>query len=183
MTTKTELRRLAKSKRKIFDTKQSSEKIIRLISSWNKYQDAGNILIYYPINNEISLLDLPGDKNFYLPRLINDEICVCPVNGADLRIGKFDIPEPDSEPVPDLKILDIAFIPALAADRWGYRIGYGCGYYDRFLPHLDKITIKIIPIYDELLFENIPFQAHDEKADFVVTENELFSTSVRIAQE
>lgn len=177
---KEELRQLAKVKRGSLDVSKFSSAITQLISEWDKYLSARNIMMYYPIKNEIELLSLRGEKNIFLPKLIEDEIAVCPYYGPDsLLPGKFGIPEPVTEAIGDLSMLDIVFVPALAADRWGYRLGYGCGYYDRFLEHVNAVTV--IPIYSELLFDDIPTEAHDKKVDYIVTEKELFSTSIRLA--
>ena len=181
MATKEELRQLAKSKRKFADVTLSSKKIVSQILNWDKYKAAKNVMIYYPIKQEISLLGLPDDKNFFLPKVIDNEIEVCPFLKDSISAGKYGIPEPNNTPVDDLDMLDIVFIPALAADRWGYRIGYGCGYYDRFLPRLNKKTTKIIPVYSELLLDDIPIEYHDVNADFIVTEKEILSTSIRLA--
>ena len=182
MATKDDLRQLAKHKQSKLDPYKSSISIINRIKKWDKYKSAENVMIYYPIKNEINLLGLYGDKKFFLPRIINNKIEVCSYLGeASISPGKFGILEPVTDPIEDLCILDIIFVPALAADRWGYRLGYGCGYYDRFLEHIGTQTTKIIPLYSELLYEDIPFEAHDKKADFIVTEDELFSTSIRIA--
>ena len=182
MATKDDLRQLAKHKQSKLDPYKSSISIINRIKKWDKYKSAENVMIYYPIKNEINLLGLYGDKNLFLPRLRNNEIEVCPYPGEDSILpGKFGIPEPLTGAIEDLCILDIIFVPALAADRWGYRLGYGCGYYDRFLEHVGAKTARVIPLYSELLFDDIPFEAHDQKADFIVTEDELFSTSIKIA--
>lgn len=183
MTTKDDLRQMAKVKRSKFDSSLASDDIVKNILRWDEFLSAKNVMIYYPIKNEINLLGLLGEKNFFFPKLIDGEISVCPYDGKNsFSIGKFGIPEPLSDNISDLSVLDIVFVPAIAADRWGYRIGYGCGYYDRFLERLGDKTIKIIPIYHELLFDNIPFEFHDQKADFVVTENGVFSTSMKIAR-
>ena len=179
MTTKAELRQQAKILRKNLQQDICSEKIVSRILNWEKFNTAENIMLYYPVNNEISLLSLPDDKTYFLPKVVENDIQVCPFVKNRLVNGKFGIPEPVGETVENLNILDIIFIPALAADVRGYRIGYGGGYYDRFLQRLNNRTIKVIPLYSKLLLENIPTEPHDIKADFIVTENEIFSTSVK----
>lgn len=179
MTTKAELRQQAKILRKNLQQDICSEKIVSHILNWEKFNTAKNIMLYYPVNNEINLLSLPDDKTYFLPKVVENNIQVCPFVKNRLVNGKFGIPEPAGETVENLNILDIIFIPALAADVRGYRIGYGGGYYDRFLQRLNNRTIKVIPLYSKLLLENIPTEPHDIKADFIVTENEIFSTSVK----
>ncbi len=181
MATKEELRQQAKILRKKLNPERSSENIIKQIINWGKFKSVCNIMIYYPINNEISLLALPDDKTYFLPKVVENDIQVCPFAKNELVKGKFGIPEPESEPIDDLDVLDMVFVPALAADRWGYRIGYGGGYYDRFLVRLNKKTLKVIPMYSELMLGDIPIEPHDIKVDFIVTEREILSTTLKLA--
>lgn len=70
--------------------------------------------------------------------------------------------------------VDVAVVPALAADRRGHRVGYGGGYYDRFLATLGCQTVCVV--YSGCLVEHIPDEAHDVTTDFVVTELSTIAT-------
>ena len=76
-------------------------------------------------------------------------------------------PQPDApEVVPDL-----LFVPLLAIDRQGYRLGYGGGFYDRTIAKLRKIK-RIIAIgvaYDEQVVDAVPHAAYDEPVDYILT--------------
>ena len=65
--------------------------------------------------------------------------------------------------------IDLVVVPGLAFDRRGHRIGWGGGYYDRFLAHVQ--TIKIGLCYDELVLDCIPSEPHDVPMDRVVARN------------
>lgn len=71
----------------------------------------------------------------------------------------------------------ILCIPCLAFNRKGYRLGYGGGYYDRTIQDLQKkgevITVGIA--YSSQEVEDLPLEEHDEKLDFIVTENEVIT--------
>lgn len=172
------LRKKAKETRKTLDCIRASEKICSQINNWEHFYSANNIMIYHPINNEINLLKLVknNDKNFFLPVIKNNEIKVVYFDNKSLLInGLYDIKEPIGDELTDYSILDIIFVPALAANIDGYRIGYGKGYYDRFLNHISPVTKKVIPIYNELIFENIYPETHDQKVDYLITPDRIIS--------
>ena len=151
------------------------------------------ILLYCPVNNEVStdlLLQnaLASQKTLLLPRCANGqenrlELAICS-NLAELKPGKFNIAEPDPllcqaveawEITPDLIVL-----PALAFDAKGNRLGYGAGYYDRFLagPLFAKSVAtpqKKSPYLLGLAFAwqvlpALPAEALDKKMDAICTE-------------
>ena len=67
------------------------------------------------------------------------------------------------------EILDVIIVPALAADKNNNRLGYGKGFYDRFISKYSKIhTITAIP--KELLFDKLPVNNFDMKIDTVITD-------------
>ena len=77
-----------------------------------------------------------------------------------LAINKWGIPEPEDEPPVELKALDAVVIPLIISDKSGHRIGYGKGYYDRFLSNVDvehKIGVTLSPPLDCIPFS----EAHD----------------------
>ena len=88
-----------------------------------------------------------------------------------LSINKFGIPEPISNKI---KFPDILLVPLLAFDKNFNRIGYGGGFYDRYINKLKKIK-KIITIgvaYSFQKIKKIPVEKYDIKLDFVVTEKD-----------
>jgi 5-formyltetrahydrofolate cyclo-ligase len=93
--------------------------------------------------------------------------------GDPLVVGRFNIPEPDSkmrERRPDLVL-----VPLIAFDRRGYRLGYGGGYYDRYLAeHRPKRTLRAIGIaFAGQEVEELPREETDEPLDAVVTEERV----------
>lgn len=167
MTNKTELRIIAKSIRKGLDIKNISQKLCEKISDLKEYKKAKNIMIFYPLENEIDLIPLiNSEKNFYLPRINDDDLEICPYKlGDKLNLSKFKTKEPLTNGISP-KILDIIILPALIVDKNNYRLGYGKGYYDRLLEKTNAITI--IPIAKELITDTLPIDHHDKKADIVL---------------
>lgn len=154
-----------------------SEKIVENILQWDKYITAKNIMIFYPLDLEISLLHLLNDssKNFYFPVTDKENIRVVLYDkNLGFKKGLFNINEPLGDYEQDLSLLDIVFVPALAVDLYGIRLGYGKGYYDRFFQNISVKAIRAIPVYSEFCYNALPSYVHDEKCDYVITEKSIF---------
>jgi len=86
-----------------------------------------------------------------------------------LKKNKWGIPEPKSGQIISAEQLDLVLIPLLVFDQSGHRIGYGKGYYDRFLQvcksNVIKVGLSIMPPID--LIEGI--EAHDIPLDYCIT--------------
>ena len=167
MKNKTELRDYARKLRKALPLQQKSEQLAKQIINSELFINSENVLIYYPTAYEINLLSLISDnKNFYLPRVNGQELEVCPYKTGDKLIkSKFGISEPISESI-NPAILDLAIVPALMADKNGYRLGYGGGYYDRFLSRVN--VLSICAVAQELFVDNLP------KDDFDIPVKKIF---------
>ncbi len=88
--------------------------------------------------------------------------------------GAFGILEPQPEIYPDVVLapeIDLTFVPGLAFDRAGHRLGYGKGYYDRLLAQSPK-CVKIGLGFSFQIVERLPSESHDIRLDGVVTEKE-----------
>lgn len=167
---KAALRIWAKDLRKDLPIKAVSVKLANLLKSEDLYINAKNVMLFYPKKYEINLLSLlEGSKNFYLPRVEGEDIVVCPYQKGDiLQTSSFKVYEPCSKAV-SADILDLVIVPALAADKNGCRLGYGKGFYDRFLsqnPGKYK-TITLLP--KELVIEKLPTEKCDIKIDKIIT--------------
>lgn len=105
---------------------------------------------------------LPG--HVMQPRRITSE--------ADLTEQSFGIPEPGAHcrPVAPEEI-DLCIVPALACDASGARLGYGGGFYDRFLPQ--TAAYRMVLCAQKRLLPQIPAQPHDVRCDCIVTEQEV----------
>lgn len=176
MKTKNELRKKAKEIRNSLDMASISAKIAEKILNLNEYKKARHIMLFYPLKNEINLLKLLEDESkiFYLPKVAGENLLACPYQkGDELSCSKFNTQEPASEPIKDLGILDLILIPALMVDKENYRLGYGGGFYDRFLEKVPN-AIKIVPIPSALITEKLPIESFDRKVDVTVCEKFSF---------
>ncbi len=180
--TKIELRTKSKSVRKSIVGKVcKDEAIINNLISLSEYNDAALLLCYASLSDEIStdiLIDkaksdgkkvaLPycedesGKMSFYYIK-----------DGTDLIKGSFGIDEPDvnkCERVVDFTD-SVAVVPGLCFDKKGNRLGYGKGYYDRFLKNYSFISIGLC--YNSLVINEIPAEEYDRRVDIIVTESEI----------
>ena len=172
------LRAECKKIRKTLNSNLSSSKICSNIVNWDVFNRAKNVLLFYPIGNELSLLDLLKikDKNFYFPCVAGDDIYVSRYTSLENFItGKYSIPEPSGDRCSDCSFLELAFIPALAVDVSGNRLGYGKGYYDRFLKKYPDI-ITAVPQYAQLCLDSIPNESFDVPVDYIINESGVATT-------
>ena len=170
---KKELRKWAKEKRLTLCVDVVSAEIKNKLFSSGIYKNAKNIMCYYSIGSEVNTLEYFNDKskNWYFPKIQNDDLLVCPYCSEFIE-NKYKIKEPNSNPVEE-SVIDMVIIPALAADKNGYRIGYGKGYYDRFLKKLPKSVCKVVLVYSELLVDDVHPDDFDEKCDYILTEKNM----------
>lgn len=85
---------------------------------------------------------------------------------SELRPGSFGIPEPQGTPL-DKGLIDAVIVPGASFDKSGYRLGYGKGYYDRFLTDISPLTVGVC--HRELLADALPHFGHDIKIDHVIS--------------
>lgn len=94
-------------------------------------------------------------------------------HNTDLISGEFDVLHPVIDKDTVFSNPDILFVPLLAFDRKGYRLGYGGGYYDATIAQSrnkkDTIAVGIGYAQQSCLF-NLPVEAHDIKMDWIITE-------------
>ena len=93
---------------------------------------------------------------------------------CDLRVGRLGVLEPPSScPVVPPQEIDLVLVPGLAFDRAGYRIGYGKGYYDRFLPQCTCAVSIGLCFGSQLSAEPLPREAYDWPVGYIITEEEI----------
>jgi 5-formyltetrahydrofolate cyclo-ligase len=164
------------------EVKEFSEKILNTLTKRIDWGGVKNIHLYLPIekNNEVGTWPLVEfiQKNY--PKI---EIYLPKSNGyakfdknTKLRTDKFGIPEPESEKLMETSSFDLIILPVVGFDRRGYRLGYGGGYYDKFLAqHKCKQIIGLAYGFTEL--EKMPDEPFDQKLQEIITEKEIITVS------
>ena len=181
---KAEMRELLSQKRRLLTPEQKEEASARVIERLEElecFRKAKTLLIYYPIHNELDLLPLvkkyKHEKTILFPVTHRKSIDACPYRGnALMKRGKFNIPEPQTEPYTGN--IDLILIPGVAFDGKCNRLGRGGGYYDRYL-QMYKEAVTVGYAFEEQLFDAIPSEAHDRRLDFVVTQKECYEAECR----
>ena len=153
--------------------RQASEQICEWIRGWVRYQESGTILTYMPMRNEVDLTLLfanGGKKKWAIPRIeAGGRMRFHLYDSSRLVRHTFGMLEPDLDcpEIPSDQI-DLALVPGLAFDKAGWRLGYGGGFYDRFLSGFRGISTGVT--YQTLLLEHVPHDPHDIAMQVVITE-------------
>lgn len=171
---KNQLRKYAKEYRNTLNTEFLSEKIHKNLFSLPEWEKAKNIFCYYSIGHEVNTTKLFSEnKNWFIPRIRGKELEICPYYQDEMITNKYNIPEPTSKAI-SADYIDMVIIPALIADKSGYRIGYGGGYYDRFLSKINTKILKVVLVYSDLFYEAATHDSFDVKCDIVITDKEIY---------
>lgn len=178
---KHDLRKSALATRESLDMGAISAVIQENIESWPVFGKAETVLFYYPYRHEVDLLPLAAahpEKRWYLPAVTGEtQLSFFRYHpGAPLETGQYGIREPSrSEPLGDAPKGTLILIPGLMFDRQGYRLGYGKGYYDRFLSALTTPCQLAAPVPEALLCDQLPHDPWDVKIPALITEAGLFA--------
>ena len=178
---KKELRSELLQRRRSMDknTRQKSDSMIyNNIVRLPQIRTAENFLCYISTDIEVDTRQLvtaliSDKKKVYAPRCKGKEMRFFRIADlSELKAGAFGIPEPTGGEEPDNFSASLCIVPALSFDENGYRLGYGGGYYDRFLREYDGISVGIC--YDDFLGE-VPREEHDLPVDILVTETKILN--------
>ena len=178
MVSKSELRKKVKEDRlKIQNKEEKEEIIINKVLSCKKVLESKNILVYISTKNEVSTKILIEKlfklkKNIYAPKVINNIIKFYKINSfTELEVSKFGILEPISGKEYNLSE-DVIIVPGLLFDKNMNRLGYGGGYYDKYLTNTNLCKIGIC--FHEFLIDRLETFPHDVKMNMIITEKEIY---------
>lgn len=195
MATKSEIRRnisIFKHETETIMIEFASEVIGYKVLALDEYKKAGTIFIYADYNKEVKTGTIIADalksgKRVALPRIYKHEIAAEGVSGKymkfhyiesadDLEKGYNGIMEPKA----DLEVADettndaFMIMPVVAFDNDRNRVGYGGGFYDRYL-HSHTFACKIGLAYDEQKVDSVDDKdEHDVRPDIIVTEKNIY---------
>ena len=159
--------------------KIASGKMQKRLKKIQKFREAQKIGAYYPIGSEILTQDiiqelLSKGKDVFLPKVVGDNMEFRKISDfSSLEKGSFDIMEPKDDCQVD-NSLDVILVPTVGISPTGVRLGYGHGYYDKFLAENKTTTISLI--LEKQIVKNIPKSEHDILIDWIVTEDQILKT-------
>jgi 5-formyltetrahydrofolate cyclo-ligase len=155
---------------------QASQRAGALLQDQIIWQQAGSVLFYAALNDEIDLGALLREalregKVVALPRYVSEENGYAPCrlgNSEELCSGKFGVIEPRADsPIHPVNQLDLVLVPGVGFDTSGRRLGRGRGFYDRLLADIRGHTVGVG--FDEQVEPEIPSEPHDVRLDFLLT--------------
>lgn len=156
--------------------KIASEKIQKRLKKINTFRNAQKIGAYHPIGSEVLTQDiiqelLSNGKEVFLPKVIGEKMEFRKITDfSSLERGSFDIMEPKDDCQTDNN-LDVLLVPTVGISPEGIRLGYGHGFYDKFLAEYKTVTISLN--MEKQIMKNIPKSEHDVLIDWIVTEDKL----------
>ncbi len=164
------------------DVIEKSNKITEHLFSTDFYKKSSCIMAYIDFRNEVKT------EKIIKSSLINNKDIIIPISVVEtkqlilsklfdydneLEAGTYGILEPKKqfirESSPDS--IDLVLIPGVAFDRRGFRIGYGAGYYDRFLSKLDSSVPKVALAFNLQLVSYAHEGQYDIPVDYIITED------------
>ena len=181
---KRELRKQLKERRAsilIADRIRADRMLYERTVALKEYERADVILAYYPIKGELNILPiiehaLRHGKKVALPvsKTKDYSLVFRFISSLDeLALGAYSIPEPPADAQAyKCECNALCIVPALSFDKEGRRIGYGKGFYDRFLSRFNGDTLGLC--YSSMLSDKIPTEPTDVSVNIVITEKEEF---------
>lgn len=166
--------------------KSADRQIFEKLISFPEFKNSELILTYISVNDETDTVSLikycfDNGKRVAVPRCLdkNGNMDFFEIKSFDdVKSSYFGLLEP-SEKCPKVDSFDnsLCIVPAFSYDKKGYRIGYGGGFYDRFLSKYNLFKIGIC--YDEFIETNHLHDEFDISVDIVITEKQIISLGGR----
>jgi 5-formyltetrahydrofolate cyclo-ligase len=161
----------------------ASHAICTHLATWEIFQNVETILTYMPIRGEVDLRLLLADfpeKRWLLPRILPGEdgrMVFHPYDSENLILHPYGMAEPAPHlPQVSPDAIQLVLAPGLAFDRNGWRLGYGGGFFDRFLK--DFVGAHVGVLFQDLLLDAVPHGEYDIPLDWLVTENGFIKTGL-----
>ncbi|MEQ8153593.1 MAG: 5-formyltetrahydrofolate cyclo-ligase [Clostridiaceae bacterium] len=156
------------------------KRITEVLTNSPLYNSAEKIFIFVAFGSEVSTMEIIEDafnkgKKVYVPKVYSREriMKAIQINSVrDLKPGVFGILEPESgeELIGEL---DLIIMPGVAFSKSGDRIGYGGGFYDKFLESIGEGVKKVAIAFSLQVLEKLPQEPFDQKVDYIITEEEV----------
>ncbi len=172
------------TRREILYSAEIDNRIVERFYQSSAYKESNCIMIYVSFGTEIKTHDLikkmlseektvvvpicePATHTMILSQLHDFE--------NDLQAGHWGILEVKEDKIDPVssEVLDIVIMPGMAFTENGERMGFGGGYYDRFLEDLPEKVKTIAMIREDFIYDDIPTEPHDKNVDYLITEERI----------
>lgn len=156
--------------------------IFNKLKNTELYKNARNIFIYISFSNEINTINiikkaLEDKKDVFIPKIYktNKSMKAIKLNSFDdLKKNSMGILEPiDDSKYIEKENIDLIVVPGVVFDKDCNRIGYGGGYYDRYLKDIAYKNNKVVLAYDLQVIDKIESEEHDIKVDYIITNSKV----------
>lgn len=163
---------------------ESSAAICRHVLAMPEYRDAETVFCFVGRQHEIDTMPLlrqilADGKRLCVPLCVEKGVMELRQISAieDLIPGSYGIQEPPANaPAVSVDEVDLSIIPCLTCDHGGRRLGFGGGYYDRFLGAYRSAAVLVCR--ERLIREELPVEPHDMPVPWVITERGLYEDGI-----
>ena len=170
-------KRLSLTKQEVDDLSQRVCKQLDKLSIWRlkHYHIFISISKYNELDTSSIINKLKSEKKIIIvPKISNNELVHIAINDqTEFSINEYGIKEPNNGHHFITENLDLIFIPLLAFDLEGHRVGYGKGYYDRFLKLTNKSSLKIGLSFFDPINKIQDIDDNDVKLDYCITPTQI----------
>ncbi len=188
---KNEIRKVISKRRKSMsenEVKEKSKIIIEKLMNTDEFKKAKNLMVFLSFDNEVYTFDLIEKamnmgKKVIVPYTVKDTYEIIPTLlkniEEDLEVSNYGYMEPKKDKIQPIleENIDMTVVPGLAFDEKMNRIGFGKGYYDRYLTKTKKESKNIAIAYDYQVLEEIPSEDFDVKMDYIITEEKIYKNA------
>lgn len=173
--------KILRNKMSEMEVKEKSDRICQNIISSNLFQQAERILAYAPLGNEVDIRPVIEEgwrqqKRIVFPKVFGDTMRYFEISSfSQLKEGTFHVMEPVETNLVDWEEA-LVFVPGVAFDRQGNRMGYGKGYYDRFFEGKTD-CVKVGVAYELQVADQLPTEENDLPVEYLVTEKGVWKSN------
>jgi 5-formyltetrahydrofolate cyclo-ligase len=185
---KSDIRKIFINARNDLSAAELSDMTEKIVNNFRKValQGAQVLMSYYPIPERKEfdvticekLLALENHNlRTALPKLLPDNETMQAVEvhkNSEFIINRYNIAEPVNNDIIEPQLIDVIFVPLLAFDTKGYRVGYGKGFYDRFLPKCAQDVVKIGFSYFDAIDAINDVDEYDVPLNYCITPTSVY---------
>lgn len=170
-----------------YECEEQSSSISSRLMPMQEIIDAGIVFVYMHFRSEVQtnlIINrlLNKGKTVAIPKTLpaQSRLVAVKITDPDHQVdpGYCGIPEPKEEIIEtescNPEAIDVVIVPGSVFDKQGGRLGYGGGYYDRFLVNDAPNALRIGLAFELQITERVPVEPHDQLMDYIITEENFY---------